>query len=77
MAAALQLDGGWATVDAVITDADCAPLPGRLRALLRIAAAVRAGGRNVTRELVDAAKTAGATDTELHDVVLIAAAFCM
>jgi len=75
--AALQLDGGWETVDAVIADADGAPLPDRLRALLRIAVAVQAGGRNVTRPLVDAAKAAGATDTEIHDVVLIAAAFCM
>jgi uncharacterized peroxidase-related enzyme len=75
--AALQLDGGWETVDAVIADADAAPLPNRLRALLRIAAAVQAGGRNVTEELVDAAKAEGSTDTEIHDVVLIAAAFCM
>ena len=75
--AALHLDGGWATVDEVITDADGAPVPGRLRALLRIAVAVQAGGRSVTRELVAAAKAAGATDTEIHDVVLIAAAFCM
>jgi uncharacterized peroxidase-related enzyme len=75
--AALQLDGGWETVDAVIADADGAPLPQRLRVLLRIAAAVQTGGRNVTPELVDAAKATGATDTEIHDVVLIAAAFCM
>jgi uncharacterized peroxidase-related enzyme len=75
--AALLLYGGWATVDAVISNADGARLPARLGALLRIADAVSSDGRNVTRELVDAAKTAGATDTELHDVVLIAAAFCM
>jgi uncharacterized peroxidase-related enzyme len=75
--AALQLDGGWETVDAVIADADDASLPARLRALLRIAGAVQIGGRNVTGELVDAAKAAGATDTEIHDVVLIGAAFCM
>jgi uncharacterized peroxidase-related enzyme len=75
--AALLLDGGWATVDAAISDADGARLPARLVALLRIAVAVSSDGRNVTRELVEAAKTAGATDTELHDVVLIAAAFCM
>jgi len=75
--AALQLDGGWETVDAVIADGDGGPLATRLQALLRIAVAVQAGGRNVTKRLVDTAKAAGATDTEIHDVVLIAAAFCM
>ena len=49
----------------------------RLKALLDIAAAVRDSGHAVTAELVAAARDAGATDQEIHDVVLIAAAFCM
>jgi alkylhydroperoxidase family enzyme len=38
---------------------------------------VRDDGRTVTPELVAAAKDEGATDVEIHDTVLIAAAFCM
>jgi uncharacterized peroxidase-related enzyme len=75
--AALQLDEGWDGVDAVVTDLDGAPVCDKLRALLRIAAAVAAGGNRVTTELVKTAKVAGASDVEIHDVVLIAAAFCM
>ena len=48
-----------------------------MRALLRIAVAVTAGGKRVTTELVKTARAAGASDVEIHDVVLIAASFCM
>ena len=34
-------------------------------------------GKNVTDEDVAAARALGATDNEIHDTVLIAAAFCM
>ena len=75
--AAAQLDEGMTLVDQVRTDLDNAPISAKLRALLRIAAAVQVSGREVTAELVDAARTEGATDLEIHDTVLIAAAFCM
>jgi uncharacterized peroxidase-related enzyme len=75
--AAAQLDAGASVVDQVLHDLDNAPISPKLRALLRIAAAVRDDGRTVTPELIDAARTEGATDLELHDTVLIAAAFCM
>jgi uncharacterized peroxidase-related enzyme len=75
--AAAQLDQGASLVDQVLADPDTAPVSGKLRALLRIAAAVSDDGRSVTAELVDAARAQGATDLEVHDVVLIAAAFCM
>src|SRR3712207_6302984 len=75
--AALQLDDGWEAVDAVVADVDSAPVTPKLRALLHVAGAVQQGGLAVTPELVDAARRAGATDVELHDTVLIAAAFCM
>jgi uncharacterized peroxidase-related enzyme len=54
-----------------------APISDKLRALLAIAEAVQRSGRDVTPELVEAARAEGATDVELHDTVLIAAAFCM
>jgi uncharacterized peroxidase-related enzyme len=75
--AAAQLDAGMPLVDQVRADLDAAPVPDKLRALLRIAAAVQRDGRAVTPELVGAARDAGATDVEVHDTVLIAAAFCM
>ena len=49
----------------------------KLRALLRIAEAVQESGQAVTERDVAAARAAGATDLEIHDTVLIAAAFCM
>jgi uncharacterized peroxidase-related enzyme len=75
--AAAQLDEGVALVDQVRRDLDSAPISAKLRALLRLAAAVQKSGREVTPELVDAAREASATDVEIHDTVLIAAAFCM
>ncbi len=75
--AAAQLDEGLLLVEQVRADRDTAPISAKLRALLAIAAAVQQGGRSVTGELVESARTEGATDLEIHDTVLIAAAFCM
>lgn len=75
--AAAQLDGGMPLVQQVHLGLDTAEVSQKLRALLHIAAAVRRGGPEVTTKLVDAARAAGATDLEIHDTVLIAAAFCM
>ncbi|MDI5939106.1 carboxymuconolactone decarboxylase family protein, partial [Micromonospora sp. DH15] len=75
--AAAQLDGGMPLVTQVRADPDTAEVSAKLRGLLRVAAAVQAGGRTVSAALVDAARAEGATDLEIHDTVLIAAAFCM
>jgi len=48
-----------------------------MKALLAIAAAVQKGGKYVTAALIEQAKEQEATDREIHDTVLIAAAFCM
>ena len=48
-----------------------------MKALLTIASMTRESGKSVTAEAVAAAKAAGATDTEIHDTVLIAALFCL
>ena len=76
-AAAETLDGGRAVVDAACTSVDDAPVSDKLKALLRIALAVRESGRAVTDELVAAARAEGATDEELHTTVLIAASFAL
>lgn len=50
---------------------------GKMQALLGIAASVQKGGRNVSPDQVQAALKAGASDEDIHDAVLVAAAFCM
>jgi uncharacterized peroxidase-related enzyme len=75
--AAAQLPGGFAQVESALATPAEAPVPGKLRALLGIAARVQDSGRSVTEEDIAAARAEGATDREIHDTVLIAAAFCM
>jgi uncharacterized peroxidase-related enzyme len=75
--AAVQLPEGMPLVSQVRANLDQAPVPDKLRALLRVAAKVQQGGKAVTEADVAAAREAGASDTEIHDAVLIAAAFCM
>ena len=76
-AVAAHLSGNADLVEAVCRDYTTAPIPEKLKALLAIAAEVQVDGKRVTKELVDEARRHGATDTELHDTILIAAAFCM
>ena len=64
-------------VTAVINDPSTASISGKLKSLLAIAAHVQQGGKQVTTADVENAKKEGATDIEIHDTVLIAAAFCM
>lgn len=64
------------TVAAVLKDPAAAPVSEKLKALLAVAGRVQKGGR-LGEDLVAAARAQGATDRELHDTVLIAAAFCM
>jgi len=77
-AAAAHHDGGdYTFVDAVTKGGGDARVSLKLRALLAIAGKVQQGGKLVTAEDVAAARAEGATDVEIHDTVLIAAAFCM
>ncbi|WP_214106932.1 carboxymuconolactone decarboxylase family protein [Acrocarpospora catenulata] len=75
--AAAQLDEGMDLVEQVRADLGAAPVTPKLRALLTIAGAVQESGRKVAEEHIAAAREAGADDVEIHDAVLIAAAFCM
>lgn len=75
-AAACHL-GGSDVVRQVNTDLRSAPISAKLKALLAIAAKVQRDGKLVTAEDVENARREGATDMEIHDTVLIAAAFCM
>ena len=75
--AAHHLGGDEDLVLSVKRDFQNAEVSDKLKALLVIAGKVQAGGKNVTTEDVDRARKLGATDLEIHDTVLIAAAFCM
>ncbi len=76
-AAAHHLAGDYAAVDAVTADPETAPIFSKLKALLAIAGKVQQDGKQVTSADVERARAEGATDREIHDTVLIAAAFCM
>jgi hypothetical protein len=58
-------------------DFETANVSSKLKALLAIAGKVQEGGKRVLAEDVERARAEGATDVEIHDTVLIAAAFCM
>ncbi|MBC8125310.1 MAG: carboxymuconolactone decarboxylase family protein, partial [Candidatus Kapabacteria bacterium] len=64
-------------VGAVVYRKDFSVVSHKLAALLPIAEKVRKGGRIVSDQDVATAREAGAVDRDIHDTVLIAAAFCM
>jgi len=75
--AAYRLAGNEDLVDEVKANFQSAPITNKLKALLTIAGSVQKGGKRVTGEQIERARSEGATDKEIHDTVLIAAAFCM
>ena len=76
-AANTHLKDNGKTVSCVIQDVETAEISDKMKSLLRIAGKVQKSGKNVTLNDVEEAKSAGANDEEIHDTVLIAAAFCM
>jgi uncharacterized peroxidase-related enzyme len=64
-------------VQRVKTDFENAPIAPKLKALLAIAGKVQRDGKLVTAEDIERARREGASELEIHDTVLIAAAFCM
>jgi len=75
--AAAHLNDDEQLVKRVKADFQHADISEKLKALLVIASKVQKGGKHVTAEDVEQARALGATDLEIHDTVLIAAAFCM
>ena len=75
--AVCYLEGNTDLVEQVKKDYIHADISFKLKALLAIAASVQKGGKHVTPEQIEVAKNLGATDRDIHDTVLIAAAFCM
>lgn len=75
--AAAHLDKSIDFLDDIKNGLPDSELSPKMKKLLNIARKVQMGGREVTRSDIDQARETGATDIEIHDTVLIAAAFCM
>lgn len=67
----------YALIDQIKCDYESTSVSPKMKSLLAIAGKVQKGGKNVTTADVERARKEGATDKEIHDTVLIAAAFCM
>lgn len=75
--ATYHFNGDEKFVSGVKTDYSSAPISPKMKCLLAIAEKVQQNGKNVMPEDIAAARKQSATDDEIHDAVLIAAAFCM
>jgi uncharacterized peroxidase-related enzyme len=75
--AAQHLSGDEDIVQEVKRDFEHAAISDKLKALLAIAGKVQRSGKDVQPDDIERARREGATDKEIHDTVLIAAAFCM
>ena len=75
--AAYHLRGDEQLIKDMKLNFEAAKISDKLKALLAIAGKVQKGGKQVTSDDVARAREQGATDKEIHDTVLIAAAFCM
>lgn len=64
-------------IDEIEKGPESSAISDKLRALLVIAGQIQQLGKCVTEDAVETAREAGATDEDIHDTVLIAAAFCM
>jgi uncharacterized peroxidase-related enzyme len=76
-AAAAHLKGNYDLVEQIKVNFEGADVSEKLKALLAIAGKVQQGGKQVSAGDVALARERGATDKEIHDTVLIAAAFSM
>ena len=73
----IYMGGDRTLVEQVKNDYAKANISDKLKSLLAIAAKVQQGGKFVTTTDIENAKANEATDKDIHDAVLIAAAFCM
>jgi uncharacterized peroxidase-related enzyme len=75
--AVCYLNGDRDLVNGVRHNYSEAAVSEKLKSLLQIAAKVQQSGKAVSPEDIKNARQQGATDRDIHDTVLIAAAFCM
>ncbi len=70
-----EADYEW--IETLRANPNTANISEKMKALLQIAGKVREGGKRVTQGDIAAARAQSASDLEIHDTILIAAAFCM
>jgi uncharacterized peroxidase-related enzyme len=70
-------EAGYELIAQIKQNYQATSISAKMKSLLAIAGKVQEGGTHVTSEDVERARGRGATDEEIHDTVLIAAAFCM
>ncbi len=75
--AVCYLNGDRDLIEYVRKDFMHAAITEKLKSLLRIAAKVQQSGKAVLPEDIENARQQGASDRDIHDTVLIAAAFCL
>jgi uncharacterized peroxidase-related enzyme len=75
--ACIYSGGDRELIEQVRKDYTKAAISPKLKSLLRIAARVQESGKAVTPADIINAKEQGASDRDIHDTVLIAAAFCL
>jgi uncharacterized peroxidase-related enzyme len=70
-------DSDYELIAQIKQNYEAIPIFSKMKSLLNIAGNVQKGDKHVTTEDIARARQKGATDKEIHDTVLIAAAFCM
>jgi uncharacterized peroxidase-related enzyme len=70
-------DADYDLITSIKQNYEATAISSKMKALLAIAGKVQKGGKHVIGDDVARARQEGATDKEIHDTVLIAAAFCM
>ncbi|MCA2962064.1 MAG: peroxidase-related enzyme [Silvanigrellales bacterium] len=76
-AARAWLEERSADLDRLLETNDTSHFNGKMQALLALSAALQENVQGVTPQHVESARAAGASDEDIHDTVLITAAFCM
>jgi uncharacterized peroxidase-related enzyme len=76
-ATAHYLGGNESLIEQLKRDFESTVVSEKMKALLAIAGKVQRSGKEVMAGDIERARKHGATDKEIHDTVLIAAAFCM
>jgi uncharacterized peroxidase-related enzyme len=76
-AANVHLQDNGEIIGCVIEDINTSPVSEKMKGLLKIAQKVQVSGKSVSAADIKIAKDKGANDEDIHDAVLIAAAFCM
>jgi uncharacterized peroxidase-related enzyme len=72
--AAWHMGGNFKLLEDVHSNPDLADISPKIKALLKLAVIVNTGGNAVKAEDIEEARKAGASDQQIHDTVLIAAA---